>query len=33
MDPNKYRKAFDELSFSADFEERTQDLLDRKSVV
>ena len=31
MDPNKYRKAFDELSFSADFEERTQDLLRRRA--
>ena len=31
MDRDDYRKAFDTLSFSADFEERTQDLLRRRA--
>jgi len=31
MDRSEYRKAFDQLSFSADFEERTQDLLRRSA--
>lgn len=28
---NDYRKAFDELSFSADFQERTADLLQQRA--
>ena len=28
---NDYRKAFDELSFSADFQERTADLLRQRA--
>lgn len=31
MDRNEYQKAFDKLSFSEDFEERTQDLLRRRA--
>ena len=31
MNRDDYRKAFDELSFSADFQERTADLLQQRA--